>query len=79
VLRAAKECGVRRVVLTSSSSAIAPNPRWPADAALTEESWADAEAFKKDNVRDYSLLAPYQYHIYTLISILSLSFHPSIP
>ncbi|KAJ3709197.1 hypothetical protein LUZ61_012902 [Rhynchospora tenuis] len=50
VLRAAKECGVKRVVLTSSSSAIAPNPHWPIDAALTEESWADVDTFKKHNV-----------------------------
>ncbi|KAJ3709196.1 hypothetical protein LUZ61_012901 [Rhynchospora tenuis] len=50
VLRAAKECGVKRVVLTSSSSAIAPNPHWPIDAVLTEESWADVDTFKKNNL-----------------------------
>jgi len=50
VLRAAKDCGVKRVVLTSSSSTIAPNPHWPVDAVLTEESWADVDTFKKDNV-----------------------------
>ncbi|KAF3341671.1 Anthocyanidin reductase [Carex littledalei] len=53
VLRAAKDCGVKRVVLTSSSSAIAPNPHWPVDAVLTEESWADADTFKKHDVCHY--------------------------
>lgn len=53
VLRAAKDCGVKRVVLTSSSSTIAPNPHWPVDAVLTEESWADVDTFKKDNVCHY--------------------------
>ncbi|KAJ3669046.1 hypothetical protein LUZ60_010996 [Juncus effusus] len=47
VLRAAKECNVTRVVLTSSTSAIAPNPNWPADKVITEECWADVDSLKK--------------------------------
>ncbi|GJM92699.1 hypothetical protein PR202_ga09192 [Eleusine coracana subsp. coracana] len=47
VLRAAKESGVSRVVLMSSQVAIAPNPNWPADKVIDEDSWADIEWFKK--------------------------------
>ncbi|GJM92698.1 hypothetical protein PR202_ga09191 [Eleusine coracana subsp. coracana] len=47
VLRAAKHSGVSRVVLMSSQVAIAPNPNWPADKVIDEDSWADIEWFKK--------------------------------
>ncbi|KAK3162338.1 hypothetical protein QOZ80_1BG0088530 [Eleusine coracana subsp. coracana] len=47
VLRAAKDAGVSRVVLMSSQVAIAPNPNWPADKVIDEDSWADIEWFKK--------------------------------
>ncbi|CAI9774502.1 unnamed protein product [Fraxinus pennsylvanica] len=43
VLTAAKELGVRRVVVTSSVSAIAPSPNWPADVVKNEECWTDEE------------------------------------
>ncbi|KAH1061695.1 hypothetical protein AAZX31_02G215700 [Glycine max] len=47
VLTAAKEAGVRRVVLTSSISAVTPSPNWPGDVAKTEECWTDVEYCKQ--------------------------------
>ncbi|OAY69035.1 Tetraketide alpha-pyrone reductase 1 [Ananas comosus] len=47
VLRAAKECGVGRVVLVSSQAAMIPNPDWPVDVAVNEDSWADVDLLKK--------------------------------
>ncbi|TKY72326.1 Cinnamoyl-CoA reductase 2 [Spatholobus suberectus] len=43
VLDAARRAGVRRVVLTSSISAMVPNPAWPAGRAADEASWTDVE------------------------------------
>ncbi|XP_071922362.1 cinnamoyl-CoA reductase 2-like [Coffea arabica] len=50
VLTAAKELGVRRVVVTSSISAIIPSPNWPADKVKNEECWADEEYCKQKGV-----------------------------
>ncbi|CAA6654708.1 unnamed protein product [Spirodela intermedia] len=50
VLRAAKESGVRRVVVTSSISAIIPSPRWPADITKTEECWTDVDYCKENKI-----------------------------
>ncbi|KAK7385570.1 hypothetical protein VNO78_31295 [Psophocarpus tetragonolobus] len=47
VLMAAKEAGVRRVVITSSISSIHPSPNWPGDVAKTEECWTDIEYCKQ--------------------------------
>ena len=47
VLRAAKDCGVGRVVLVSSQTAMVPNPDWPADKVIDDDSWADVEILKK--------------------------------
>jgi len=47
VLRAAKDCGARRVVLMSSQAAMLPNPNWPADMVIDEDCWADVELLKK--------------------------------
>ncbi|XP_010685913.2 cinnamoyl-CoA reductase 1 [Beta vulgaris subsp. vulgaris] len=47
VLRAAKEAGVKRVVVTSSISAITPSPNWPADVVKGEDCWADVEYCKE--------------------------------
>ncbi|XP_066315305.1 phenylacetaldehyde reductase-like isoform X2 [Miscanthus floridulus] len=47
VLRAAKDCGVGRVVMVSSQTAVVPNPAWPADKVVDEDSWADIEQLKK--------------------------------
>ncbi|CAL5093978.1 unnamed protein product [Urochloa decumbens] len=47
VLRAAKDSGVGRVVLVSSKAAMVPNPNWPADKVLDEDSWADVELLRK--------------------------------
>ncbi|KAK1354470.1 Cinnamoyl-CoA reductase 1 [Heracleum sosnowskyi] len=41
---AAKELGVRRVVITSSMLAIIPSPYWPADVAKNEDCWTDVES-----------------------------------
>ncbi|KAL6853601.1 hypothetical protein ACP4OV_019630 [Aristida adscensionis] len=47
VLRAAKDCGVSRVVLMSSKSAMVPNPSWPAGKLIDDDCWADVELLKK--------------------------------
>lgn len=47
VLRAAKDCGVGRVVLVSSQTAMVPNPNWPADKVIQDDCWADVELLKK--------------------------------
>ncbi|XP_010906829.1 cinnamoyl-CoA reductase CAD2 [Elaeis guineensis] len=47
VLRAAQESKVRRVVVTSSTAAIFPNPSWPAGMAYNEDSWTDIDHCKK--------------------------------
>ncbi|KAL0390101.1 UNVERIFIED_CONTAM: Cinnamoyl-CoA reductase 1 [Sesamum calycinum] len=47
VLTAAKELGVRRVVVTSSISAIIPSPNWPADVVKNEDCWTDEEYCKR--------------------------------
>ncbi|XP_078162775.1 phenylacetaldehyde reductase-like [Carex rostrata] len=50
VLQAAKESGVRRVVLTSSISALVPSPDWPADTVKDENCWTDVEYCKKNEL-----------------------------
>ncbi|GJV62708.1 cinnamoyl-CoA reductase 1 [Tanacetum coccineum] len=50
VLTAAKELGVKRVVVTSSVSAIVPSPSWPADVPKTEDCWTDAEYCKQNEL-----------------------------
>uniref|UniRef100_A0A7N0UQ86 NAD-dependent epimerase/dehydratase domain-containing protein n=1 Tax=Kalanchoe fedtschenkoi TaxID=63787 RepID=A0A7N0UQ86_KALFE len=50
VLKAAKELGVGRVVVTSSISAIMPSPYWPADVVKTEQCWADEEYCKQNEL-----------------------------
>ncbi|XP_010906828.1 phenylacetaldehyde reductase [Elaeis guineensis] len=47
VLRAARACKVRRVVVTSSTAAILPNPSWPAGVVYDEDSWTDIDYCKK--------------------------------
>ncbi|XP_059660423.1 cinnamoyl-CoA reductase 1-like [Cornus florida] len=46
VLTAAKELGVRRVVVTSSTSAITPSWYWPADVVKDENCWTDIDYCK---------------------------------
>lgn len=41
VLEASKKHGVKRVVLTSSISALVPNPAWPTSLPFDETSWTD--------------------------------------
>lgn len=43
VLNAALKFGVRRVVLTSSISAVVPNPGWPSGRPFDESSWTDLD------------------------------------
>lgn len=43
VLAAAKMYSVRRVVLTSSISAMVPNPGWPKNKVFDESSWTDLD------------------------------------
>ncbi|CAI0399790.1 unnamed protein product [Linum tenue] len=48
VLTASKEKGVKRVVVTSSISAITPSPKWPADVLKREDCWTDVEYCKQN-------------------------------
>jgi nucleoside-diphosphate-sugar epimerase len=50
VLTAAKELGVRRVVVTSSISAITPSHYWPANKLKNEECWTDVDYCKQKGV-----------------------------
>lgn len=50
VLKAAKAAGVKRVVLTSSISAITPSPNWPADVVKGEDCWTDIEFCKQNGL-----------------------------
>nr|CAB3497709.1 unnamed protein product [Digitaria exilis] len=51
VLRAAMEAGgVRRVVLTSSNSAIIPSPGWPAGEVRDERCWTDIDYCEKNGL-----------------------------
>ncbi|KAG0475381.1 hypothetical protein HPP92_015067 [Vanilla planifolia] len=50
VLRAARDSGVRRVVVTSSISAIIPNPAWPADVVKDESCWTDLEYCRQNEI-----------------------------
>lgn len=43
VLEAARKFNVRRVVITSSISALVPNPTWPANTPFDESSWTDLD------------------------------------
>ncbi|CAN6371675.1 unnamed protein product [Urochloa humidicola] len=47
VLRAARDSGIGRVVLMSSKAAMTPNPDWPADKVIDEDSWADVDLLRK--------------------------------
>lgn len=46
VLEAARRFNVRRVVLTSSISALVPNPAWPPQIPFDESSWTDLDYCK---------------------------------
>ncbi|XP_010514011.1 PREDICTED: cinnamoyl-CoA reductase 1-like [Camelina sativa] len=46
VLEAAKRFNVRRVVITSSISALVPNPNWPERVPVDESSWTDLDFCK---------------------------------
>lgn len=51
VLRAAvAEKSVRRVVVTSSISAMVPNPAWPSEKPFDESSWTDLDYCKSRQV-----------------------------
>ncbi|GAA0147854.1 dehydratase [Lithospermum erythrorhizon] len=50
VLTAAKEVGVRRVVVTSSVSSVIPSPKWPGDRVKNEECWTDEEYCRNNGV-----------------------------
>jgi len=50
VLEAAHKAKVKRVVLTSSVSAIIPNPKWPAGKPLDENCWTDLDYCRENGV-----------------------------
>ncbi|KAK9756768.1 hypothetical protein RND81_01G119900 [Saponaria officinalis] len=54
VLRAAKEAGVKRLVVTSSVSAIHPSPNWPPHLPKDEDCWTDVH-YCRDNALWYPL------------------------
>lgn len=47
VLRAAKDSGVKRVVMVSSQAAMCPTADWPAGKVIDDDCWADVEILKK--------------------------------
>ncbi|KMZ67316.1 Cinnamoyl-CoA reductase [Zostera marina] len=47
VLRSARECGISRVIVTSSVAAIMPSPDWSAHVPKVENCWTDVEYCKK--------------------------------
>lgn len=50
VLAAAKKFGVRRVVLTSSISAMVPSPGWPRGKVVDESCWTDLDYCRRRQV-----------------------------
>lgn len=64
VLAAAKKFRVRRVVLTSSISAMVPNPRWPRGMVVNEACWTDLDYCRRRQV-SFSL-----YQILSYIGVL---------
>lgn len=50
VLTAAKELGVKRVVVTSSISAIIPSRYWPADVVKGDDCWTDIDYCKQNGL-----------------------------
>ena len=63
VLTAAKDAGVRRVVVTSSISAITPSPNWPSDVVKTEDCWTDLEYCKRKKVGFFFYLKIFTHSI----------------
>jgi nucleoside-diphosphate-sugar epimerase len=65
VLRAAKDAGgVRRVVVTSSISAIVPSPGWPAGEVRDERCWTDLDYCEKNGV---SSLVSWHLHFSSIL------------
>merc|ERR1719285_1318945 len=50
VLEAAHKTKVKRGVLTSSVSALNPNPKWPAETPITEDCWTDLDYCKQNGI-----------------------------
>lgn len=50
ILEASKEHGVKRVVLTSSISAMVPNPGWDPRLVVDESSWTDLDYCRSHQV-----------------------------
>jgi len=50
VLQAAQKAKVKRLVLTSSISAITPSPNWPADLPKDENCWTDLDYCKENGI-----------------------------
>nr|XP_016456835.1 PREDICTED: cinnamoyl-CoA reductase 1-like [Nicotiana tabacum] len=65
VLTASKELGVKRVVVTTSVSAIIPSPNWPADRVKNEDCWTDIDYCKQKGVRSFLYLL-YQNYTFPL-------------
>jgi nucleoside-diphosphate-sugar epimerase len=50
VLQAAQKAKVKRLVLTSSTSAIIPSPNWPANVLKDENCWTDLDYCKENGI-----------------------------
>lgn len=74
VLEAARRFQVRRVVLTSSISALVPNPSWPPNIPFNETSWTDLHYCKSRQVFSFSSLLRW----IILQKIVFLNFLPEI-
>lgn len=55
VLEAARRCKVRRVVVTSSISAMVPNPGWSSDKVVDESCWTDLDYCMSREVLHFTL------------------------
>ncbi|GLJ18905.1 hypothetical protein SUGI_0337880 [Cryptomeria japonica] len=49
-LEACRRANAKRVVLTSSISSLVPNPTWPPNTVIDENSWTDIEYCKRDKI-----------------------------
>lgn len=49
-LEASRRAQVKRVVLTSSISSLVPNPNWPPNTVIDENSWTDIEYCERDKI-----------------------------
>ncbi|KAK1354474.1 hypothetical protein POM88_047730 [Heracleum sosnowskyi] len=69
VLMAAKELGVRRVVITSSNAAIIPNQNWPADSSDPFSLQLLIQAYDENETKHLQVLEEHESHRLRLFQI----------